>query len=327
MNTGIDLRQLRYFACLADELHFGRAAERLGIAQAPLSLQIRAMEERLGVKLFHRTTRRTRLTSAGETLLSHARSLLDGMDLAVAHTRAMAGETTGRITIAGVNMAMTHVIPPILAEFRKKWPAVIVDVKHLGTSEQLRTLETGEVNIAFIRPTEQAAYMEVETLLSEGFVAAMPKGHPLAAKSELSLREILAEPLIGYAPILGANYATLLRDAFRRAGLTARIVQECTHTTSVAAQVASGLGLALMPSWIRNIHSPYLEFRPVPELPRAIELVLAWPSGETSPMVQDFIATTRRLAVTIAREQGFDSPLRATSSGNDSADIPEDRAR
>lgn len=314
MNTGIDLRQLRYFVCLADELHFGRAAERLGIAQAPLSLQIRAMEERLGVTLFHRTTRRTRLTSAGETLLPHARSLLDGMDRAVAHTRAMAGEATGRITVAGVNMAMTHVIPPILSEFRKIWPAVIVDVMHLGTSEQLRTLETGDINIAFIRPTEQAAHMQVETLLREGFVAALPKGHPLAVKSELSLREILAEPLIGYAPILGANYATLLREAFRRAGLTARIVQECTHTTSVASQVASGLGLALMPSWIRNLHSPYLEFRPVPELPRAIELVVAWPSGETSPVVRDFISTTRRVVAVIAHEQGFDLPGQATTS-------------
>ena len=179
MNTGLDLRQLRYFVCLAEELHFGRAAERLGIAQAPLSQQIKVMEERLGVALFHRTTRRTRLTAAGETLLSHAQGLLDGMDRAVSHTRAMAGQTSGRLTIAGVNMAMTHVIPPILAEFRQKWPAVIVDIRHLGTTEQLRVLGTGEVDVAFIRPTDQAAFMQVEALLLEGFVAALPKGHPL----------------------------------------------------------------------------------------------------------------------------------------------------
>ena len=308
MNIGIDLRQLRYFLCLAEELHFGRAAERLGIAQAPLSQQIRVMEERLGVTLFHRTTRRTRLTAAGETLLSHATELLDGMDRAVAHTRAMAGQSSGRLTVAGVNMAMTHVIPPILAEFRKLWPAVIVDIQHLGTTEQLRVLSTGDVDVAFIRPTEQAAFMQVETLLREGFVAALPAGHPLTAKAELSLREILAEPIIGYAPVLGTNYANLLREAFRRAGLTARVVQECTHTTSVAAQVASGLGLAVMPSWIRNLHSPYLEFRPVPELPRAIELVMAWPKGEASPMLRDFLDTTRRVTAQIAAEQDFDLP-------------------
>lgn len=302
MNSGVDLRQMRYFVCLADELHFGRAAERLGIAQAPLSQQIRLMEERLGVALFHRTTRRTRLTSAGHTLLRHARELLDAADRAVAHTRAMAGEATGRITVAGVNVAMTHVIPPVLAAFRKLWPAVIVDVVPLGTAEQLRTLETGGINIAFIRPTERAAYMQVETILSEGFVAALPRGHRLAEKPEIALRDFLGESLIGYAPILGANYATIMMTALRKAGLQTRVVQECTHTMAVATQVASGLGVAIMPSWIANIRSPYLEFRPIPELPRAIDLVVAWPAGETSPVVQDFIATTRRVAAGLELE-------------------------
>lgn len=305
MNPGLDLRQLRYFVCLADELHFGRAAERLGIAQAPLSQQIRAMEARLGVTLFHRTTRRTRLTTAGETLLRHARTLLDGMDRAVAHTRAMAGETTGRLTVAGVNVAMTHVIPPILAAFRERWPAVIVDVVPLGTGEQLRLLESGAINIAFIRPTEQAPHMQVESLMREGFVVALARGHPLAAREEISLRDLSNEWLIGYAPILGANYATIMLAALKRAGLEARVIQECTHTLSVATQVASGLGVAIMPSWIENLRSPHLVFRPIPELPRSIELVVAWPAGETSPLVLEFIATTRRVAASTARSLGF----------------------
>lgn len=304
MNGRFDLRQLRYFVCLAEELHFGRAAERLGMAQAPLSQQIRLMEERLGVALFHRTTRRTRLTAAGHTLLRHARELLDAADRAVAHTRAMAGEATGRIAVAGVNVAMTHVIPPVLAEFRKLWPAVIVDVAPLGTAEQLRTLETGEINVAFIRPTERAAYMQVETIMSEGFVAALPRGHRLANKSKIALRDFLGESLIGYAPILGAKYATIMMNALRKAGLQARLVQECTHTMAVATQVASGLGVAIMPSWIANIRSPYLEFRPIPELPRSIDLVVAWPTGETSPMIRDFIGTTRRVAAELAQTYG-----------------------
>lgn len=231
---------------------------------------------------------------------------------------AMAGETTGRISVAGVNLAMSHVIPPILAEFRKLWPAVIVDVIHLGTSEQLRVLETGEINIAFIRPTERAAHMQSETLMREGFVAAMPKGHPLAAKRELTLHDLAAEPLIGYAPILGASYATLLTAEFRRAGLQMRIVQESSHTTSVAAHVASGLGVAVMPGWITNIASPYLEFRPVPELPRSIELVVAWPAGETSPIVTDFIRTARSVSRRIAPALGLDP---APPSG-ENVDLP-----
>lgn len=303
--NGFDLRQLRYFVCLADELHFGRAAERLGMAQAPLSQQIRQMEERLGVMLFHRTTRRTRLTSAGETLLRHARTLLDGVDRAVAHTRAMADDSTGRITVAGVNMAITHILPPIMAEFRRMRPAVIVDVVPLGTSAQLRALDTGAINVAFIRSTERTAFMQVERLMSEGFIAALPKGHRLTAKSELSLSDFEGESLIGYAPILGANYAAIMMAELRRAGLHLRVVQECTHTVAVAAQVASGLGVGIMPSWISNIQSPYIEYRPVHELPRSVDIVVAWPSSESSPAVLDFIAAARRLAPQIARDLGM----------------------
>lgn len=294
MNNGLDLRQLRYFACLAEELHFGRAAERLGIAQAPLSQQIKLMEERLGVLLFHRTTRRTRLTSAGQTLLQHAHELLDGLDRAVAHTRAMADETAGRLVVAGVHMALSHVLPPILAEFQRVRPAVIVDVLPLGTAEQLRTLDTGEINVAFIRPTEQAAFMQVERLFSEGYVAALPLGHPLAARKSLRLKDFAGEWMIGYAPVLGTTYSTIVLEHLHRAGVYPRIVQKCTHTMSIIAHVGSGLGVAILPSWIANCGSPHVEFRPVPELPEAVELMLAWPSGDTRPIVMDFIDAARR---------------------------------
>lgn len=308
MNAGIDLRQLRYFVCLADELHFGRAAERLGIRQAPLSQQIKLLEGRLGVKLFHRTTRRTRLTSAGQTLLRHARDVLDGVDMAVAHTRAMADETTGRIVVAGIQVAMTHLLPPILNAFRQSRPAVIVDVRPLGTGEQLRTLENGEINVAFIRPTEQTAFMQMKTLASEGFVAALPLGHPLAAKETLSLRDFAGEPLVGYAAILGAHYSGIVMAELRRAGVHPKVVHECHHTMAVATQVASGLGIAIMPAWIANIGSPYLEFRPVPELSHALDLIVVWPSGEASPLVMEFVDTARRVSAGIAADLGFRPP-------------------
>lgn len=308
--NGFDLRQLRYFVCLAEELHFGRAAERLGIAQAPLSQQIRQMEERLGVQLFHRTTRRTRLTLAGETLVRHAHALLDGAERAVAHTRAMADGTAGRLNVAGVAVALSHVLPPILAEFRRKYPAVIVDVSPLSTSNQLRTLEKGDINIAFIRPTERAAFLQTETLMCEGFVAALPKGHRLCGRDTVTVADFAGESLIGYAPILGANYASIMIGAMRRAGLHYRVVQECTHTSAVATLVASGLGVALVPSWIGRMRLPYLEFRPVVDLPQAIDLVVAWPSGETSGLVLDFIAITKRLIPAIVEDLGFSLPNR-----------------
>ena len=306
MKSPFDLRQLRAFVCLAEELHFGRAAERLGISQAPLSMQIRQMEDALGVALFHRTTRRTRLTSAGETLLGHARALLDAAERAVAHTRAMSNETGGRLRVAGVAVALSHVLPPILREFRRLHPAVIVQVLPLDTSTQLRQLEKGEINIAFIRPTERAPFMQTETLMAEGFVASLPKGHRLAGKQVLQLTDFDGESLIGYAPMLGTGYATIMINALRQAGLQYRVIHEATHTHAVASLVASGLGIAIMPSWISNFVSPYLEFRPIRDLPKSIDLVVAWPVGEISPVALDFIAVTKRLAPSIAKGIGFD---------------------
>lgn len=306
MKSPFDLRQLRAFVCLAEELHFGRAAERLGISQAPLSMQIRQMEEALGVVLFHRTTRRTRLTSAGETLLGHARTLLDAAERAVAHTRAMSNESGGRLRVAGVAVALSHVLPPILQEFRRLHPAVIMQVFPLDTSTQLQQLEKGEINIAFIRPTERAPFMQTEKLMSEGFVAALPKGHRLIGKPLLELADFDGESLIGYAPMLGTGYATIMINALQQAGLQYRVIHEATHTNAIASLVASGLGVAIMPSWIANFASPYLEFRPIRDLPKTIDLVVAWPMGEISSLALDFIAVTKRLAPAIADRIGFD---------------------
>lgn len=296
MSNGIELRHLTYFVTLAEELHFGRAAERVGIAQAALSQQIKLLEDRLGTKLFNRTTRRVALTAAGETFLWHAHEILGGFKRAVSHTRAITGETPGRIVVGGVHVAMSHYLPAIIAEFRRDWPAVIVDVVPLGTAEQLRTLESGAINIAFIRPTEQSGFMQMERIASEGFVAALPNDHRLAAKPDLCLADFAGEDLIGYAPILGASYSGLIMDALRRAGVHPKAVQECTHTLSVTTLVASGLGVAIVPSWVRFMASPWLTYRPLDALPAAIDLAIAWPTGETSAIVLGFIATARRVA-------------------------------
>lgn len=305
MNAGIELRHLRYFVCLAEELHFGRAAERLGIQQAPLSQQIKILEGRIGAPLLHRTTRRTRLTAAGETLLGHARALLDEADRAVAHTRAMAGEATGRIAVAGIQVALSHLLPPVLAAFRTRRPAVIVDVAQMGTADQLRALERGAIDVALLRPTDQAAFMCTEVLAHEGLIAALPAGHQLAAQRTLALTDFDGQPMIAYAAILGAGYAGIAQGALRRAGARPRVVQEAAHTMGVAALVASGLGVAIMPAWIAGLAVPGVAFRPVRGLDETLDLVIAWPRGGASPLVLDLVETARRVSADAARPGGL----------------------
>ncbi|WP_342235357.1 LysR substrate-binding domain-containing protein [Inquilinus sp. OTU3971] len=296
MNRGIELRHLTYFACLAEELHFGRAADRLGMAQAPLSQQIRQLEERMGVRLFDRTTRRVKLTAAGEILLRHARDVLSGLDRAISHTRAISGEHVGHLVVGGVHLALSQFLPAIIRAFRQDYPAVSVDVVPLTTAEQLKTLDTGGINVAFIRPTTAAGFMQMERLSSEGFVAVLPRTHPLAAKPDLSLRDFSGQPFIGYAPILGASYSNLVLEAFRQAGVRPMVVQDASHTLSIVTLAAAGVGLGIVPSWVAHMPLPELAYRPLDDLPQAVELAIAWPAGETSPAVLDFVRISRLVA-------------------------------
>lgn len=309
MKYGIEFRHLHYFAVVAEELHFSRAADRLGMAQAPLSQQIRQLEERLGIKLFHRTTRRVTLTPAGEIFLRHAFEILGGVDRAVTHARSISGEDSGTISVSGVHIALSHVLPSIIAEFRSRYPAVTVDVQPMGTAEQLKMIQAGKVQVAFIRPTSAAGFMKMEHLLKEGFVAVLPVGHPLAQKADLSIRDFAGEPIIAYAPTVGASYHHLVMAAFRRAGVYPMIVQEVSHTLAIATLVGAGIGIAIAPSWLQHSTNPYLVFRSLDEIPQEVELLIAWQAGESSRLVLDFID----ISIKITRSVGYSPTSVATN--------------
>lgn len=292
MKYGIELRHLQYFACVAEELHFSRAADRLGMAQAPLSQQIRQLEERLGTPLFRRTTRRVELTPAGEIFLRHAQEILGGIDRAVTHTRSIFGEHSGTLSVSGVHVALSHVLPPIIRDFRKCYPAVTVDVQVLGTARQLELLQSGKIQVAFIRPTNPAGFLKSAHILQEGFVAVLPKEHRLAQKSTLTVKDFAGEPLITYAPLVGASYYHAIMDALRRAGVYPVIVQEVTHTLALGTLVAAGVGIAIAPAWLAHNPSPYLTYRRLDDIPAEVELLIAWHAEEKSKIVLEFIETT-----------------------------------
>ncbi len=295
MKYGIEFRHLHYFACVAEELHFSRAADKLGMAQAPLSQQIRQLEDRLGTKLFRRTTRRVKLTPAGEIFLRHAQEILGGIDRAVTHTRSISGDDSGTISVSGVHVALSHVLPLVISDFRKRYPAMTVDVQVLGTAQQLELLQNSKVQVAFIRPTNPAGFLKTEHILKEGFVAVLPKDHRLTGKNDLTVKDFAGEPIITYAPTVGASYYHAIMDALRRAGVYPVIVQEVSHTLAIATLVAAGVGIAIAPSWLAHNPSPYLVYRPLEDIPAEVELLVAWQAEEKSRIVLDFVETTRRV--------------------------------
>jgi Transcriptional regulator len=289
MKYGIEFRHLHYFACVAEELHFSRAADKLGMAQAPLSQQIRQLEERLGTALFRRTTRRVELTPAGEIFLRHAQEILGGIDRAVTHTRSISGDDSGTIYVSGVHVALSHVLPPIIAHFRTSYPAVTIDVQVHGTAQQLELLQSRKTQVSFIRSTNPSGFFKSERVLKEGFVGVLPTGHRLAEKGDLAVRDFAGEPLITYAPLVGASYYHAIMDALRRAGVYPVIVQEVSHTLAINTLVAAGIGIAIAPAWLAHNPNPHVVYRALDEIPPNVELLVAWHAEEKSKLVLDFV--------------------------------------
>jgi DNA-binding transcriptional LysR family regulator len=295
MNCEIDVRHLRYFVRVAEELHFGRAAEQLGMAQAPLSQQIRQLEERVGTRLFERTTRNVKLTDAGTVFLQHALGVLADLSDAVVKTRAAANIESGLIKIGSVFAAMTELLPATIAEFRHRYPQVEVDIVDLTTAEQIAGLESGALDLGFLHPPVAHGQIKVTPLRQEGFVALLPQDHAIARKTTVTLEDLKGFRLVSQRAALGAHYHNIVLAHCRRAGFQPEFVQESGSTLTVAVLVAAGVGVAILPERARFIALPGVVVRPLPELPRVIEIALASHPGEPSPVIQHFIRAARQI--------------------------------
>src|SRR5580700_1613600 len=193
----MELRQLRYFIAVAEELHFRRAAERLHMSQPPLSQQIRALEDELGFTLLTRTRRRVELTPAGEAFLRAARALLSELDGAVATARRIDAGQTGRLRVGFVGSALLSIVPGTVERFRSSRPGVAIELRERSTVDQLRAVAAGVIDVGLVRPPiEDEAGLRAETVLRERTVAALPVGHPLAALQRVPMRRLAAEPLV-----------------------------------------------------------------------------------------------------------------------------------
>ena len=202
----MELRHLRYFVTVAEELHFGRAAQRLQIAQPPLSQQIRQLEEELGVQLFHRTKRSVQLTEAGQLFLEEACQILTRAEQAIQIVqRADRGET-GRLTLGFVGSATYSVLPVVLKVFRKRFPEVLLSLHEMTTTQQVQALHEDRIHLGFVRPPIHEQELMIESILKEPFVAVLPKFHRLANETQISLRSLANDPFILFPRYLGSGF-------------------------------------------------------------------------------------------------------------------------
>jgi DNA-binding transcriptional LysR family regulator len=289
----MELRHLEYFVAVAEELSFTRAAERLSMAQSPISEQIRKLERELGVALFHRTTRSVELTPAGRIFYDRAKPVLAGARTAANRARLAGQGRLGRLALGFGGSATYELMPQLLRAYKQRYPDVILDVRSdLLTPVQVAGLLDGTISVGLLRPPVNADELVVEVIREEPLVALLPVTHSLASQVELDLVDLRDEDFISYPSSPPSSVFLAVAAACQHAGFTPRIHQEVADTSSLVALVAAGLGVALAPASIRHMRIPGATHRPL-RRPPTTTLALAYKSGPVPPAVRGYLETAR----------------------------------
>jgi DNA-binding transcriptional LysR family regulator len=280
----VELRHLRYFVAVAEELHFRRAAERLHVSQPPLSQQIRALERELGVELFSRNRRRVELTAPGRALLGRAREILAAVDDAVETTRRVARGEAGELAVGFVGSAMYGALPDVLREFRAMRPGVALRLRELPTGAALDALAEGRIDVGVVRPAQVDAGIALDVVAREAVVVALPEAHRLAGRRRLALRDLAGEDFV----LLARREAPGLRAAIDALGAEPHEVQEVAEVRTVLGLVAAGVGVSLVPEAVAGAERAGVRFLPLAGRAPTVDLALAWREDDGSPALAAF---------------------------------------
>lgn len=290
----MDLRQLRQFATVAEELSFRRAAERLFMAQPPLSVAIRKLEEEIGVKLFVRSARGVRLTAAGESALVAVRKCLaDAGEIAPA-ARAAAGGETGQLSLGFSGSVTFGLLPRVIKAFSRRYPGVRLDLQEMTNQQSLSLVQSQQLDLAFVRiPTSRPPGVEFIVMETDVFCVALPPAHPLAKRQSLALRDLEGQEFIGYtpSPVGGLHAASTM--LLQKAGVAPKLTQQTVQVSTVLGLVGSGLGLALVPAANVRYYAANVVYRKLRKLPpdSSIGIALAHRPDSANPATRHFIAS------------------------------------
>jgi DNA-binding transcriptional LysR family regulator len=307
----MELRHLRYFIAVAEELHFGRAAEQLGISQPPLSQQIQALEEELGGRLFERTNRRVALSEVGRLFLPEARQVLAQLEQAVAVARRAQRGELGELKVGFTSSApFTSTIPRAIRAFRQACPEVHLDLRELSSRGVAEAVHEGRLQVGVLRPLaplpEELVALE---LFAEPLVVVLPVGHPLAGGADgVRLAELGEEPFVFFPRSFGTGLYDQLLELARAAGFVPRIVQEASEAMTLIGLVATGLGVTVLPASFSRMRIDGVVCRTLLDPGATTAVWLVRRRDEDSPLV-------RRFAELLEREAREAQALREATKG------------
>jgi DNA-binding transcriptional LysR family regulator len=286
----MELRHLRYFVTVAEELHFGRAASRLHLSQPPLSMQIKALESELGTRLLERSQRKVELTPAGTVFLREARDILMRVEQAAAAAQRAGRGEIGEISVGFVSIADYNVLPPILSEFRTHHPGVRLNLREATTDTQLRELGEQRIDVGFVLGPVTDERLAMRPLLREPLVAALPERHAHArTHGALALARLADSPFILFPRHMAPGLYDDVVSFCRRAGFSPRVEQEAIQMQTIISLVSAGLGVALIPASMRNLGRTGVVYRGLRERSPETEILVAWRQSDSGPALMRFL--------------------------------------
>ena len=295
MDQDVELRHLRYFVAVAEELHFGRAAERLHLSQPPLSQQIRKLEELLGYALLVRTSRSVALTSAGEAYLERARRTLHMVQRDLEETRRIGEGGVGSLHVGFVGSAMLTTLPRIFTAYRARFPRVQLHLHESFTAQVGEGLEDGSLDVGVLRDGDDRETMTTTELFTEPYVAVLPVTHACARQKSVSAGMLRGEPLVYYPRSAGSRAFEKPMTLFEEHGFRPQIVQEASHWLSILRLVGAGLGVSVAPACVRRIATDEVVCVPLRGVTVTSAVELAWRAGDQRPLVRQFVQLARQV--------------------------------
>ncbi len=288
----MELRHLRYFIAVADELSFSHAAEQLGIAQPPLSQQIQALETELGAKLFDRKKRPLQLTPSGTAFLEEARSILKTLAQAVNKTKRIQQGELGCLTVGFTSSMANGILPNILRTFRQSYPEVKLILSEENTASQLQRLRDRTTDIIFFYQDcglSEAKDLEVIPLLRESLVVILPTNHLLATQSEISLNSLATEEFIMPDSLAVPGLSQQIYNLCIQHGFVPQVAQEAIFMVTILGLVAGEIGISILPSSVQNLQRTGVVYRSITEEATASQLNAVWQRDNSSPILLQFI--------------------------------------
>ncbi len=294
----MELRHLRYFIAVAEELHFGRAANRLQISQPPLSQQIKQLETELGLLLFSRTRQRVDLTTAGKSFLQNAYKVMNLIDQACEEAKRVDRGESGQLILAFTGAIAFDLLPTILRAYQEKYPNINIILKQMTTAEQIKSFQKKAIHVGLVVMPVNSESLNIELLHEEPFIVVLPKTHHLAKqKGRVNLANLVNEQFIMTPRNSGEGYYDSIISLCQSAGFSPKKTQEAEELHTVVSFVASGMGIAILPSSIQFLKNDDIVYFPLKHDFPTYNTGVAWSKTEISPVVHSFISFLRETII------------------------------